>query len=132
MLFLTCNSPASGWFFQHKFGYNGPRTILARVTYYHVGEDKWGSRVADPKAHRAKVGVTVAAHPDFAFETHIDIPNLRYVLPNEHFLIQDRGTAVTRKKASHGRAYVFDVFTTPRLAKYLAKTEPEYMSVIVY
>jgi hypothetical protein len=132
MLFLTCQSPASSWFFHHKFGYNSPRTILARITYYHIGEDRWGSRVADPKVHRARVGVTVAGHPDFPFETHIDIPSLHYVLPSEHFLIQDRGSAVTRKKASHGQAYVFDIFTTTRQARYLAKNEPEYMKVIVY
>jgi len=132
MLFLTCSSPASSWFSRHKFGYNKPRTIVARITYYHIGEDKWGSRVADPQVRRAHMGVTVAGHPDFPFETHIDIPSLKYVLPSEHFLIQDRGRAVTAKKASHGKAYVFDVYTTTSMAHRLAKVEPEYMNVIIY
>ena len=35
--------------------------IRARITYYSIGQDKWGSLNACPKTKRSKVGVTVAA-----------------------------------------------------------------------
>jgi len=109
-----------------------PRIIMARVTYYCCGEDKYGSRVADPKVRRARQGITVAAEPQFPFETHIDIKALSFVLPSEHFLIQDRGTAVTARKASHGKTPVFDVYATPRMARRLASTMPEFLPVTIY
>jgi hypothetical protein len=114
-------------------GKHGYRVVTARITYYWPGEDEFGSRVADPHTRRAVQGVTVAAHPDFKFGTHIDIAGLKMVLPSEHFLVQDRGRDVTRKKAAHGKAYVFDVFTKSRaVGKRWARTMPHTMQVRIY
>lgn len=85
-------------------------TIQARITYYHPHQDKWGSRVADPKTRRAKHGITVAAHPDFKFGQKIEIPHLSDHFGDPVFIVQDRGGAVTSKKAAKGKGYVFDVF----------------------
>ena len=90
-----------------------PETIKARITYYCPGPI-WGKQVADPDTNTAIKGVTVAAHPDFNFGTEIYIPKLDGVLGNGNFVVQDRGPAVTKKKASRGKAYVFDVFVNNR------------------
>jgi 3D (Asp-Asp-Asp) domain-containing protein len=109
------------------------KKIRARITYYSGHEDKWGSRVADPKTKRAKRGVTVAAHPNFKFGTKLIIPNLRGKLDDGKFIVQDRGTAVTSKKASNGKNYVFDVFVASNNeVKRMCKTNPEYMDVFIY
>jgi len=104
----------------------------ARVTYYSVGQDKWGDKVACPKTYRAKAGVTVAAHPDFKFGTRLYIPGLKDKVGDGHFLVQDRGSWVTSKKAAKGKTYVFDVFTnSPKERKKHAYNRPMYMEVHV-
>lgn len=109
------------------------QVIEARITFYSAHEDKWGSRVACQETKRATQGVTVAAHPDFDFGTKLIIPELKNVVGDDDvFIVQDRGSAVTKKKASKGGAYVFDVFVQSNKQKnYLAKKLPEYMSVRV-
>lgn len=112
---------------------NGVKNELrARVTYYSPHGDHWGSRVACQKTKIAKEGVTVAAHPSFKFGTKIYIPELDGIIGDGRFIVQDRGGAVTRKVASRGKAFVFDVFvnTDSKLRKY-KKELPEYMTVIV-
>ena len=60
---------------------------------------------------RNKQGVGVAAHPDFSFGTRLNIPSLKGALDgDDEFTVIDRGSAVTKKKASKGKCYVFDVF----------------------
>lgn len=104
----------------------------ARVTYYTVGEDKWGDRVADPKTHRAKQGTTVAHHPKYSFGTSIRIPQLEGVVGDGNFKVQDRGSAVTKKRASRGRTYVIDVFVkNKRTMRKLMHSQPMYMDVYV-
>lgn len=117
----------------NRFGYHAmEKTIRARITYYNSHEDKYHNKVACSSKLRAKQGITVAAHPDFKFGTRLDIPSLKYVLSSEHFVVQDRGSAVTSKRASHHKAYVFDVYVNSRrMTKYLEKTLPEYMDVVV-
>lgn len=112
----------------HSFQRN---EVKARITFYS-SDPKWGTQVACPNTDRAIEGVTVAAHPDFDFGTVVEIPELEEVLGNRFFVVQDRGSAVTAKKASKGKEYVFDVFVQSRkkLAK-LAKSLPEYMEVII-
>ncbi|MCK5870175.1 MAG: hypothetical protein KAG45_05975 [Methyloprofundus sp.] len=105
--------------------------IRARITYYSVGQDKYGSRNADPSSKRSKIGVTVAAHPKFKFGTKLSIPGLKGIVGDGNFVVQDRGGAVTRKVASKGKHYVFDVFVTPsQRRKYMYKL-PMYMDVEV-
>ena len=105
--------------------------IRARITYYSVGQDKYGSRNADPSSKRSKIGVTVAAHPKFKFGTKLSIPALKGIVGDGNFVVQDRGGAVTRKVASKGKHYVFDVFVTPsQRRKYMYKL-PMYMDVEV-
>jgi len=87
--------------------------IRARITYYYP-EAPWWRQVACSKTNEAKSGVTVAAHPDFAFGTKIFIPELENKLGNGSFVVQDRGSAVTRKSAAGGNGYVFDVFVPSR------------------
>ena len=104
-------------------------THHCRITYY-CGDDKWGNRVADPATKRAITGVTVAAHPDFPFGTKIFIPDLKGHVGDGHFIVQDRGGWVTSKKASQGKAYVFDVYVpTKREQNIHAAKRPMYMEV---
>lgn len=108
------------------------KKFRARVTYYSAYEDKWGARVSDPNTKRATKGVTVAAHPTFKFGTEVHIPTLKDRIGDGKFLVQDRGSAVTKKKASGGSHYVFDVFVaTNSEIRRLCKTLPEYMDVYV-
>lgn len=105
------------------------QVVKARITYY-CGRDKWGSRVACPRTKRANRGVTVAAHPDFKFGQRIYIPSLKNVVGNGYFKVQDRGGAVTRKKASRGKYYVFDVYVSSyNELKRNARKLPMYMNV---
>lgn len=109
----------------------GWRKLKCRITYYHPHQDKWGSQVAHPKVSRAKEGVTVAAHPDFEFDEKIFIPELSGKLGDGYFQVQDRGAAVTKKKASKGSAYVFDIFVST-ISKYKTQLKnKEYMVVYV-
>jgi len=104
---------------------------VARVTYYHA-QSPYGSKVASPHVKKAVEGITVAAHPDFKFGTKIFIPDLKGTIGDGIFTVQDRGTAVTKKKAAKGKAYVVDVFVNTRSKlEYLAKTKPEYMKVYI-
>jgi hypothetical protein len=82
--------------------------LWARVTYYGKHEDRFGSKVA--QGGRAKEGVTVAASPKWHFGQPLRIPALAGKVGDGNFTVQDRGTAVTRKKASYGSSEVFDVY----------------------
>lgn len=111
---------------------NFSEVLWCRITYYNPNQDKWGSRVADPKTKKAKEGVTVAAHPKFNFGTEIFIPKLKGVVGDGKFVVQDRGGAVTKKRASGGGAYVFDVYiSTTRKYRNMRDNNPMYMRVYI-
>ncbi len=107
------------------------QVYTARITYYST-DGKWGNLVACQRSRRAKEGITVAAHPNFKFGTKLYIPGLKGKIGNGNFIVQDRGSAVTKKKASRGKAYVFDIYVTShsKISKY-AHSQPEYMKVYV-
>ena len=108
-----------------------PKSIRARITYY-CSEKIYGSRVSQPDVKKAVSGKTIAAHPDFKFGTKIDIPGLKNKVGNGKFVVQDRGPAVTRKTASHGNSYVFDIFCSSRSEmNRLARIMPRYMDVAI-
>jgi hypothetical protein len=124
MAFL-CVSPLS-------FAEKKTKTIKARITYYSPEGCKWKDRVACPKTPRAIKGITVAAHPDFKFGTKVKIPALKKSLGSDTFIVQDRGPAVTRKKAARGKTYVFDVYVKSNATiRKLANTLPMYMDVTI-
>ena len=103
----------------------------ARITYYSP-DPFWGTQVACPKTPTAIIGESVAAHPDFPFGTKIYIPELDGVVGNGYFRVDNRGPAITSKRASRGRAYVFDVYVGCREAVRRMKTAvPDFMTVIV-
>ena len=102
----------------------------ARITYYNP-DSTWGSRVACPKTKKAIKGITVAAHPDFKFGTKISIPQLNGVVGDGNFVVQDRGPAVTKKKAAHGNAYVFDVYVESTNISKITNKVPMWMDVYV-
>lgn len=106
--------------------------VRARVTYYNAHEDKWGARVACGNG-RACEGITCAAHPIFDFGTKVIIPQLKGVVGAGEFIVQDRGTAVTNKKASGGKEFVFDVFVNKsrKATVAFASKLPAYMDVIL-
>ena len=105
-------------------------TINARITYYDSKQEHWGTQVADPNTKKAKFGVTVAAHPDFDFGTEIFISDLKGIIGNGKFIVQDRGSAVTKKKAAKKKGYVFDVYcSSPSMRKKMAKNNPMWMEV---
>ena len=109
-----------------------PVEYKARITYYSHNSDKYGSHVADPNVKRAKHGITVSAHPDFKFGTEIEIPELEKQFGDGKFIVQDRGSAVTKKRATRGKAYVFDVYVEdPKLVVKYSNELPEYMVVKV-
>jgi len=107
------------------------KNYTARITYYST-DNRWGNKVACQQAKYAKEGVTVAAHPDFKFGTRVYIPELKGKIGDGSFIIQDRGGAVTSKKASRGKAYVFDIYVAShsKIRKY-AHSQSEYMKVYV-
>jgi 3D (Asp-Asp-Asp) domain-containing protein len=107
------------------------QVYTARITYYS-NDKNWKNLVACQRTKRAVEGITVAAHPDFKFGTKIYIPRLKEKIGNGNFTVQDRGSAVTNKKASKGKAYVFDIYVNSHLKviKY-ARLQPEYMKVYV-
>ena len=107
------------------------KVYTARITYY-TNDIKWGNKVACQTSKIATEGTTVAAHPDFKLGTKVFIPDLKGTLDDGVFVVQDRGTAVTKKKASNGRAYVFDVYVKndEKLNRF-ARTKPEYMKIFV-
>ena len=103
--------------------------ITARITYY-TPECAYGKRVAWSKVKAAKEGVTIAAHPKLPFGTRVLIPELKGVVGNGTFIVQDRGSAVTSKKASRGKADVIDVFVnSERKLRKITKTKPKYMKI---
>lgn len=85
-----------------------PKAIAARITFYNNHEDRWGSRTSSGR--RACEGHTVAAHPDFNFGTGLSIPALKPIIGSSDFVVEDRGTDVTAKKAASSGEYVFDVY----------------------
>lgn len=104
--------------------------LKCRITFYSPCA-KYGTKVACPNTKRAKTGVTVAAHPDFKFGTHVFIPELKGIVGNGRLIVQDRGSAVTSKKASNRKAYVFDVYVPSRaLVEKYKKLNP-YMDVYI-
>ncbi len=90
-----------------------PNNHVARVTYYSSHEDKYGSKIA--MGGRAHEGVTVAAPPDWHFGQHICIPALKGLVGTGHFIVQDRGSAVTSRKAIFAQ-------TNPIIPKYSDST----------
>jgi len=107
------------------------REYKARITFYS-SDKKWGNRVADTKIRYAKESITIAAHPDFAFGTKVYIPQLKNKFDDGVFIVQDRGSAVTKKRASRGKCYVFDIYvSTHSKLRLNARTNPQYMQVYV-
>lgn len=108
-----------------------PKNYNARITYYYPAPP-YGSKVACQNTRYAKEGITVAAHPDFKFGTKIYIPQLKNVVGDGYFIVQDRGSAVTKKSAAKGRGYVFDVYVTSssKLHK-LTSTQPMFMKIYI-
>ena len=107
------------------------KQITARITYY-TADRKYGTKVACPKTKRATEGVTIAAHPDFKFGAEIHIPYFADKLGDGKFLVQDRGTAVTSKKASRGKAYVFDIYVKSHSKlQQFARNTPHYIKIYV-
>ena len=104
----------------------------ARITYY-TDDGKWGNQVAWNSVDHAKKGVTVAAHPQFPFGTKVSIPELNGKLDRDaEFVVQDRGSAVTSKKASRGKTFVFDVYVkNKKEVQAYARNTAAYMKVIV-
>lgn len=107
------------------------KVYKARVTYYST-DPKWGNRVACQKVKYAKEGVSAAAPPMFKFGTSLEIPALKGIIGDGKFKVQDRGPAVTRKTASHGKTIVFDIYVSSRSKIRKMKTAvPDYLEVIV-
>lgn len=103
--------------------------ITARITYYTPASPD-GKRVAWSRVKAAKEGTTIAAHPKLPFGTKVEIPELKGIVGNGQFTVQDRGSAVTKKKASHGKTDVIDVFVnSERKLRNITKTKPKYMKV---
>lgn len=132
LLTISCSSVNNLSESPSVFDSKDAKKYKARITYYSIGEDKWGDKVACPKTHRAKEGITVAAHPEFPFGTEVYIPKLKGVIGDGTFLVQDRGSAVTKKKAAQGKAFVFDVFVRSKsLMRGHAYKRPMYMDVYI-
>lgn len=106
---------------------------LARITYYCASEDgKWKNRVSDQKVKYARYGTTVAACPSVPFGTKVVIPKLRGIIDDGQFVVQDRGSAVTSKKASGGKLPVIDVYVRSREEmRNLARKLPRYMEILI-
>lgn len=81
---------------------------IARITYYSAHEDKYGSKLAT--GGRAREGVTCAAAPWHRFGTKVVIPRLAGLVGNGTFVVQDRGSAVTKMKASRRKTEVIDIY----------------------
>ena len=99
------------------------KVMIARITYYNKKE-AGGDRLASSNG-KAKEGLTIAAHPIFPFGTKVYIPALSGKIGDGVFVVQDRGTAVTKKKASKGKAFVFDVYVNVKSRKEAKKREIE-------
>lgn len=108
------------------------KRVRARVTFY-APAPPWGSKVACQDTRYAVRGETVAAHPDFPFGTEIRIPALHGEIDDDAlFVVHDRGSAVTKKAASGGDEYVFDVFcSTASEMRRLANEIDDYTWVLI-
>lgn len=105
--------------------------IRARITYYYP-EAPFYKKVSAPNVKCAISGVTIAAHPKFKFGTKIVIPALAKVFGDSLFVVQDRGPAVTKKTASKGKGYVFDVYVDSRsIMNKFKKQLPMWMDVYI-
>ena len=101
---------------------------IARITFYNKHEDKYGNRIACSKIRRATRGRTVAAESTFPFGTIVAIPWLAKLLGNGRYVVEDRGGAVERRRASYGTTPVFDFYTeTKKETNYLAAIVPPYL-----
>jgi 3D (Asp-Asp-Asp) domain-containing protein len=104
------------------------KTGTARLTFYNKHEDKFGSRIASSAKRRATVGKTLAADRGFPFGTHIHIPILDKILGDGHCVVEDRGSAVQKRKASHGLTPVLDLYAeTKKKMKQWARLIPAYV-----
>jgi hypothetical protein len=85
---------------------------IVRVTFYHRFEDRWGAKVAMSSKMRAREGVTLAAPPNYPFGMQLHLPQVAKALHklDDIFQVQDRGTDVTKGKASSGHEDVLDVY----------------------
>jgi hypothetical protein len=113
---------------------------MVRVTYYTPYEDRWGWLNACPNTKRSTEGVTVAACPTHPFGRRVFIPELAGRLQTGYkigdgdglFIVQDRGSAVTSRKAGKYKHPVVDVFVTTNARRdQLSKTMPEYMMAYI-
>jgi 3D (Asp-Asp-Asp) domain-containing protein len=102
---------------------------VARVTLYNKHEDKYGDRIAASNRRRAKVARTVAAESCcFPFGTKVFFPALAGFIGSGVFTVEDRGSAVERRKASHGKCPVIDIYAgTKRQMKHWAAVIPPYL-----
>lgn len=100
----------------------------ARVTFYNKHEDRYGNRIASSKYRRACRGYTAAAERAFAFGTVIRIPWLARLLGTGRYVVEDRGSAVERRRASHGTTPVFDIYVDSKAeTRRLAAIVPPYL-----
>lgn len=119
----------------------GAKPITARVTYYTPFEDKWGWLNACPDTGRSKEGVTVAACHSQSFGTKVYIPGLEGQLEqvgykvgdgDGAFVIQDRGSAVSKRTASKGKYPIIDVFVKSNTRRnQLMRKMPDYMTIYI-
>lgn len=102
---------------------------IARVTFYNKHEDKYGGRIASSNKRRAVKKQTIAAERSYPFGTKVRIPYLANLLGlHRPFIVEDRGSAVEARKASHGTAPVFDIYAeTKKEMKRLAAIVPAYL-----
>lgn len=97
-------------------------TQKARITYYTGHQTAAGPLPAQ--------GVTIAAHPKYRFGTKVEIPMLYEYLGDKDYEVQDRGSAVTKMKASHGKADVIDIYVkNVRTMRWLEAVAPEYATI---
>ena len=99
----------------------------ARITYYHDG-------LRTASGVKPRTGITVAAHPKFKFGSKVRIPQLEGKIGDDgFFIVQDRGSAVTSRKASGGKTEVIDVYVSSnKELRRMASTMPRYMDILVY
>ena len=102
---------------------------IARITYYGKHEDKWGDRIACSQHDRAKVGQTIASESSYPCGTRVYVPQLANIVGGSGlFTVQDRGSAIQLRKASHGKCPVFDIYAgTRRQMRKWAAVTPEYL-----
>lgn len=103
-----------------------PETVRARITYYH-------DKVNTASGVYPQRGVTVAAHPDLEFGATIEIPGLKDRIGDGMFKVQDRGPAVTARKASRGKTPVIDVYVNSYAEiDRKANSLPMYMDILIH